>query len=182
MKHTFSRKRLVYWVSLIYFLFFCTKMRLLTGSTEIISHILINRNCWKALAACSAQCKDTVHYDPCFGSSQQACCCCRRVQWVMVGDISNKCKHMWSCLPMVSTMVNTFMCLCALNKTFCQLLEQIFCTDIDKCQTKVVTFLVCSLIVRLNYWMNCCCHCICSSLIAVHEYKVSLHCIIWSAV
>jgi hypothetical protein len=42
-------------------------------------------------------------------------------------------------------------------------LKQIFCTDIDNCQTKVVTFLVCSLIIRVNYWMNCCCHHICSS-------------------
>jgi hypothetical protein len=42
-------------------------------------------------------------------------------------------------------------------------LRQNFCADIDNCQTEVVTFLVCSLIVRVNYWMNCCCHRICSS-------------------
>jgi hypothetical protein len=26
-----------------------------------------------------------------------------------------------------------------------------FCADVDNCQTKVVTFLVCSLIIRVNY-------------------------------
>ncbi len=75
----------------------------------------------------------------------QGGCCCTRVQWVMVGNISHKCGHVhWT-----------------ISSTSC--LKQIFHTDIDNCQTKVVTFLVCSLIVRVNYWMNCCCPHICSS-------------------
>jgi hypothetical protein len=42
----------------------------------------------------------------------QGGCCCTRVQWVMVGNISHKCGHVWSCLPMVCAMVNTFMSMC----------------------------------------------------------------------
>jgi hypothetical protein len=39
-------------------------------------------------------------------------CHCTRVQWVMVGNISHKCGHVWLCLPMVGTMVNTFKSMC----------------------------------------------------------------------
>jgi hypothetical protein len=92
-------------------------------------------------------------------------CHCTRVQWVMVGNISHKCGHMWLHSPMVGTMVNTFKSMAhvhwTISSTSC--LRQNFCADIDNWWTKMVTFLVCSLIVRVNYWMNHCCHRICSS-------------------
>jgi hypothetical protein len=50
-------------------------------------------------------------------------CHCTRVQWVMVGNVSHKCGHMWLHSPMVGTMVNTYSSPCALNYIFYQLFE-----------------------------------------------------------
>jgi hypothetical protein len=68
------------------------------------------------------------------------------------------CVHPWSAPWWTHIQVHVHW---TISSTSC--LRQIFCTDIDNCQTKVVTFLVCSLIVRVNYWMNHCCHHIWSS-------------------
>jgi hypothetical protein len=43
---------------------------------------------------------------------REGCCRCTRVQWVVVGNVSHKCGHVWLRSPMVGTMVNTFKSMC----------------------------------------------------------------------
>jgi hypothetical protein len=81
--------------------------------------------------------------------------------WLVMSVISVDrcdCVHPWSapCWRHIQVHVHW-----TISSTSCS--RQIFCADLDNCLTEVVTFLVCSLIIRVNYWMNHCCHHICSS-------------------
>jgi hypothetical protein len=119
-------------------------------------------------------------------------CCCSTSPWAMSG-VKNHHYNLSSWLVMSVLNANTCDYACPWVASWwshscvhvhwtnpsASCLEWIFCADIENCQTKVVTILVCSFIIRVNYWMNCCYHCICS-----HGYHstwvVSLCHIIWS--